>query len=113
MVLVLRTASVSAQNLPPNGVSVSIETTRDRWHYRFENPSSFSTAELVPHEFTQTYWGDNQWVVFGLRLAPLAQGRGRLFETEIAATRPRTTRGDDYDTFFQPSGDVVVAGTTG
>ena len=38
---------------------------------------------------------------------------GRLLETEIAATPSKTTRGDDYDTFFQPGGDVVVAGTTG
>lgn len=39
------------------------ERTRDRFHYRFENPSSFDTSELVPHEFTQTYWGDNHWFV--------------------------------------------------
>jgi hypothetical protein len=97
-----------AQQAAPR-ITFSLETTRDRFRYRFENPSSFNTAELVPHEFTQTYWGDNTWFVI----------RGRFnigvhpFESEFAATPQRSTRGDDYDTFFQPSGDVVVAGTTG
>ena len=36
-----------------------------------------------------------------------------FFQSEFAVTRRRVTRGDDYDTFFQPTGDVVVAGTTG
>jgi hypothetical protein len=109
VIVALRSASVAAQQHAPGGVSVAIETTRDRWHYRFENPSSFGTAELVPHEFTQTYWGDNRWAVFRGHF----RAGTHLFETEIAATAPKTTRGDDYDTFFQPSGDVVVAGTTG
>jgi hypothetical protein len=112
-VLLAFTVPAAAQDRAPSGVSFSIETTRDRCHYRFEHPSSFGTADLVPHEFTQTYWGDNQWALLSLRLASLAQGRPRMFDTEIAVTAPKTTRGDDYDTFFQPSGDVVVAGTTG
>lgn len=92
-----------------SGFTISYEVSRDRFHYRFENPSSFDTAELVPHDFKQEYWGDNHWLVL--------QGRyrvgERLLETEFAATPQRTTRGDDFDTFFQPSGDVVVSGTTG
>jgi len=115
IIAALLDVALAAQEPERAGVSIALETTRDRWHYRFENPSSFGTAELVPHEFTQTYWGDNQWVVVRgqFNLSRKAQGRPRLFEAEIAATPPKTTRGDDYDTFFQPSGDVVVAGTTG
>jgi hypothetical protein len=96
---------------PPErtGITMAYERTRDRFHYRFENPSSFDTTELVPHEFTQTYWGDNHWfIVRGTFTAG-----SRLFETEAAATPQVSTRGDDYDTFFQPSGDIVVTGTTG
>ena len=52
-----------AQQPERSGISFAYERTRDRFHYRFENPSSFDTPELVPHEFTQTYWGDNQWLV--------------------------------------------------
>jgi hypothetical protein len=91
------------------GISVGVETTRDRFHYRFENPSSFDTVDLVPHEFTQTYWADNRWLVVRARFGV----QHHLFESEVAATPLRTTRGDDYDTFFQRTGDVVVSGTTG
>jgi hypothetical protein len=92
-----------------SGVTAGVETTRDRFHYRFENPSSFGTAELVPHEFTQTYWADNRWLVVRARFGPSQH----LFEGEFAVTPSRTTRGDDYDTFFQPTGDIAVTGTTG
>jgi hypothetical protein len=104
-VLLTFTAHGLAQQADGTQVSVSYERTRDRFHYRFENPSTFDTVALVPHEFTQTYWGDNQWLV--------VRARYRRFETEAAATPSRATRGDDFDTFFQPSGDVVVSGTTG
>jgi hypothetical protein len=93
----------------PGGLSAAVETTRDRFHYRFENPSSFGTAALVPHEFTQTYRADNQWLVVRARF----RAKTHLFQSEFAVTRQRTTRGDDYDTFFEPTGDAVVAGTTG
>jgi hypothetical protein len=91
------------------GVSVGVETTRDRFHYRFENPSSFGTIDLVPHEFTQTYWADNRWLVVRARFGP----SNHPLVSKFAITPSRTTRGDDYDTFFQPTGDVVVTGTTG
>jgi hypothetical protein len=100
---------VQAQESGPAAVAIGYERTRDRFHYRFENPSSIDTPELVPHEFTQTYWGDNRWIV----LRGAFTVRSRRFETEAAATPRRTTRGDDYDTFFPPSGDIVVTGTTG
>lgn len=98
-----------AQAREPGGVSFGYETTHDRFFYRFENPSTFSTDELVPHEFTQTYWGDHQWVVVRGRF----NAGTHVLESELGATPQRSTRGDDYDTFFEPSGDVVVVGTTG
>lgn len=94
---------------PAGWISVASEVTRDRFHYTFENPSSFDTAELVPHEFTQTYWADNVWLIVRARF----NADNHLFETEFAATAQRSTRGDDYDTFFQPWGDVAISWTTG
>ena len=99
---------VAAQE-PPPVFSIRYELSRDRFSYRFENRSAFNTAELVPHEFTQTYWGDNQWLAVQARYLLGIN----MFESEVAATPQRTTRGDDFDTFFQPDGDVVIAGTTG
>lgn len=46
-------------------------------------------------------------------IAADAPAGSRLLETEAAATPQRSTRGDDYDTFFEPSGNVVIVGTTG
>ena len=88
---------------------VTYELQRDRYVYRFENPSSFDTPAVVPHFFEQTYVGDNHWLLGhigygGVRL------RGR---TRAGLTATVTTRGDDVDTFFQPGGDVVTSGTTG
>lgn len=100
---------VRAGQSEPQGITAAYERTRDRFHYRFENPSSFDSSELVPHEFTQTYWGDNHWLVVRANFSVASHH----FESEIAATPQRSTRADDYDTFFQPSGDVVIEGTTG
>lgn len=93
----------------PLVITVSYELARDRFQYYFENPSSFDTAELVPHNFTQTYWGDNQW---GVVTARYRIGRSAM-ASEVAFTPQRTTRGDDVDAFFQPTGDVAVSGTSG
>lgn len=100
--------SAAAQAATP-AVTVSYEIARDRFHYYFENPSSFDTAELVPHNFKQTYWGDNQW---GVVTARYRIGRSAL-ESEVAITPKRATRGDDVDQFFQPTGDVATSGTSG
>lgn len=104
----VQVSTAGAQQTQP-GFTISYEVSRDRFHYRFENPSSFDTPALVPHDFKQEYWGDNQWVVVQARYLV----GERLLETEFAATPQRTTRGDDFDTSYQPSGDVVVSGTTG
>jgi hypothetical protein len=109
-VMALAPASTAAQSPAAHPVvTVSYEVSRDRFQYRFENPSRFDTPDLVPHEFTQTYWGDNQWGVVTARY----RIAGSLMESEVAATPQRTTRGDDVDSFFQPTGDVVRSGTTG
>ena len=85
-----------------------IETRRDRFSYHFTNPSSFDTSALVPHFFEQRYVADNLWAEATLRY--FARVR---WETFIGATPQRRATGDDYDTFFEPNGSVVVSGTTG
>jgi hypothetical protein len=102
-------AGTRAEAQSPFELTVDYERQRDRLTYRFENPSRLDTAELVPHFFEQRYVADNHW----LRVrAAYRIGNARL-STEVAAAPPITTYGDDLDTFFQPSGDVVVSGTTG
>jgi hypothetical protein len=91
------------------GFSVRWERSVERFHYRFQNPSAFETSELVPHDYTQSYWANNHWLTLENRY----RIRRFLLETEVAGTPERTTRGDDFDRFFQPNGDVVVSGTTG
>ena len=87
---------------------VGVEARRDRFDYRFENPSSFDTAELVPHFFEQRYDADNLWLTGRVRY----RLGGRPLETEGGFTAETTGLASDYDTFFQPDGNVVVYGTT-
>jgi hypothetical protein len=102
----LACADVCAQTVE---LAVDYERRYDRYTYRFENPSRFDTAALVPHFFEQRYVADNNWLraTAGYRV-----GTTRL-ETRIAIAPSIVTTADDFDTFFQPSGDVVVAGTAG
>ena len=102
-------AIVIAQAQPAWTVSFSIEPARESLRYRFDNPSSFNTVELVPHFFEQTYDTGNVWV--GGRLTYPLFGHGA--ETRVAVTPQGTRHAEDFDTFFQPDGNVVVAGTTG
>lgn len=90
-------------------ITAGYETTYDRFRYYFENPSTFDSPGLVPHNFAQTYWGDNQWITIGARY----RAARRRWRTEFAMTPSRETRGDDVDTFFLTSGDVATSGTTG
>jgi len=89
-------------------VSIALEVRRDRFSCRFENPSSFNTADLVPHFFEQRHDADNAWLVARIRF----NAGGRLWETEAGVTRSATGLGSDYDTFFQPDGNIIVYGTT-
>jgi hypothetical protein len=82
---------------------------RAEYRYRFENDSSFDTAFLVPHFFEQRYE----------RTAPQlgARVRYRLRKrdmTTLVAVAPESNGfGSDFDTFFQPGGDVAKSGTAG
>jgi len=89
-------------------VSMAIEKRRDRFDCRFENSSSFNTPDLVPHFFDQRHDADNTWLVARLQF----NAAGRLWETEAGVTPSATGLGSDYDTFFQPDGNVIVYGTT-
>jgi hypothetical protein len=85
-----------------------IELRRDRFGYHFTNPSSLDASGLVPHFFEQRYVADHLWAEVTLRY--FAHVR---WETSIGVTPRRAATGDDYDTFFDPDGSVVVSGTTG
>lgn len=89
--------------------SAAYEPRWDSYSYRFENDSSFGTAQLVPHFFRQSYDADNQWLVVQARY-PVGSQRWR---TEFALAPEIVTYGDDFDTFFQPDGDVATVGTAG
>ncbi|HJR61747.1 MAG TPA: hypothetical protein VJ813_20235 [Vicinamibacterales bacterium] len=103
-------ATLLAQTLAqtPN-ISVTVEPRVESLRYRFENPSSFDTVELVPHFFEQTYDTDNVWLGLRARYRLL----NRAAETQAAFTPQVTAQADDIDTFFQSDGDVVVSGTIG
>jgi hypothetical protein len=90
-------------------IKFGYEARHDRFRFNFHNPSSFNTTALVPHEFVQTYTADNHWGVVKASYLLL-----RIpWASELGMTPQRTNYGDDYDTFYQPSGDVVISGTTG
>jgi len=88
--------------------SAGVEYQRDRFDYRFENPSSYDTAELVPHVYEQRYDADNAWFTGRVRFS---LGK-RAFETEGGISAAAAGTGSDYDTFHQPDGNVIVYGTT-
>lgn len=90
-------------------VSVSYERRHDPYTYRFENPSRFDTAELVPHFFEQRYEGDTN----GLRVAARYRLGPVSLDTGVTLSPSTLTFGSDIDTFLQPSGDVVTSGTGG
>jgi hypothetical protein len=88
-------------------IEASASQRRLHYDYRFENDSSFDTPFLVPHFFEQHY------EVSGPELAVTARyGRGRLATTVSFAPEASAT-GSDFDTFFQPDGDVATSGTDG
>jgi hypothetical protein len=102
-------AVVIAQAQPAMTASIVIEPARESLRYRFDNPSSFDTEHLVPHFFEQTYDTDNLWLGATLTYPMF----GRSGESRLALTPQSTRRADDFDTFFQPDGNIVVTGTTG
>lgn len=107
--LLLLLAQAAPTATSPWSVGGFSELSRESCVFRFENPSRFDTAELVPHFFEQTYDPDNVWL--GAALGhPAGPQRGEL---RFSLTPQRTRRADDFDTFFQPDGNVVTTGTTG
>lgn len=104
---VLGTLCVLCVNLAAQ-VAIGGGYERDRFTYHFDNDSSFDTPTLVPHFFEQTYVADNFWLAGSARYRA-----GILWETTGGVTPTKTGIGDDYDTFFNPNGDVIVSGTTG
>jgi hypothetical protein len=94
---------------PGPAIAAVVEPRFESLRYRFENPSSFDTAQLVPHFFEQRYDTDHLWLGARLRL------RVRNIETEAGAGfTPQTTgRADDLDTFFNPDGNTILSGTIG
>jgi hypothetical protein len=77
--------------------------------YRFENDSSFDTPFLVPHFFEQHY----------RRTAPEVRLRARYrvgtndMVTALTVAPAGSGFGSDFDTFFQPDGDIARSGTAG
>lgn len=100
--LLCMTAAAHAQ------VRIGVEQTSDRARWHFDSPSSFDTAELVPHYFEQAYDLDNLWLT-----ADASYRAGVDWHTSVAATPVRRSTATDYDTFFNPGGVVWVSGTTG
>jgi hypothetical protein len=96
-------------SLPAIVFTAAIERRDEHVRYHFTNDSSFDTSTLVPHFFEQRYDATNTWVVLGAAYH-LA---GATARTEFAWAPTRTTAGSDLDTFFDPSGDVIVSGTDG
>jgi hypothetical protein len=90
-------------------LSAACEPRWESYEYRFENDSSFGTPQPVPHFFRQSYDADNHWVVVRARY-PVAR---QAWQTEFAMTPETVTYGDDFDTFFQPDGDIATVGTAG
>lgn len=116
-ILAVRCLAGPAPQAPPPGspappaveLSAGLETRRDRFAFRFENDSSFDTTGLVPHFFRQSYVADHVWLA--VRAAfPVG---GQRWTADAAFTPETVTFGDDFDTFFQPDGDVVTSGTAG
>lgn len=89
-------------------VRVGTSVTRERTDYHFDAPSSYDTADLVPHFFEQHYELDNVWIEAALTHRAVVPG-----VTRVAATAVRQRLATDYDTFFNPGGVVWVSGTTG
>jgi hypothetical protein len=91
------------------GVSFGYEARHDRLRFEFHNPVTSGGSGLIPHRFVQTYTTDNHWATLRTRYLLFSIP----WETEFGATPSRTNYGDDYDTTFDPGGDVTVAGTFG
>jgi hypothetical protein len=103
--LVLAALSARGQTTAPS-LSIGFETQHDNVSYHFENPSSWDTPFTVPHFFEQRYTFEKRLLVLRARYT----AAGTEWETDAAVSPNQTGHGSDFDTFFQPDGDVVVHG---
>ena len=113
VLLALAPAPVFAQAAPAAEtgtprVAIELSRSHDTYRYHFDNPSRFDTVDNVPHFFEQNYHVDATWLTGRLRY----RWAGRTWETEGGVAPSATGTGRDYDTFFNPGGNVIVYGTT-
>lgn len=103
----LAVSPAAAQTRPSAELSAGVG--RLHYAYRFENDSSFDTPSLVRHFFEQRYrrTGPELQARLRYRLRSRTLTTSFMFSPEVSAF------GSDFDTFLQPSGDVVVSGTAG
>ncbi|MBW8861974.1 MAG: hypothetical protein JF601_06325 [Acidobacteria bacterium] len=102
-------APAAAQPSEPLQISIAVEAERADRTYHFTNPSSFDAGPLVPHFFEQRYSLDNLWLAIDARYS----AAGIRFTTTGGVALPRNLPAEDFDTFFNSDGSVVVSGTTG
>lgn len=102
------TAARAQTAAEPPRVEAGVEIERLRVLYHFSNPSSFDTVALVPHFFEQRYEIENVWATAAARYTAAIP-----WQTAVGVTVPHDGRADDFDTFFNPGGSIVVSGTTG
>jgi hypothetical protein len=105
VLLALVPAPAFAQAAPPAETgtpraTIEISRSHDTYHYHFDNPSRFDTADNVPHFFEQDYHVDATWLRGSLRY----RWAGRTWETEGGVAPSATGTGKD--------GNVIVYGTT-
>jgi hypothetical protein len=89
-------------------VRVGVEFGHESSAWHFDAPSSYDTADLVPHFFEQHYTLDNMWLTLAA-----AYRAGIDWRTTLAGTPVRRGTATDYDTFFNPDGITWVSGTSG
>lgn len=112
MVAALWLAQAAVQPATPPAspsFALAVDSRVERYAYHFDNDSRFDTASLVPHFFEQRYHTGHTGLTFTAGYLLF----GALATTECGVTPRAATSGSDFDTFFQPSGDVVTSGTDG
>lgn len=90
-------------------VEVAAGVERLAYRYRFDNDSSFDTPFLVPHFFEQRYERTAPQLALRARYRLLSH----TMRTAVSFTPESDAFGSDFDTFFQPGGDIAKSGTAG
>jgi len=90
-------------------VEAAAGVERLTYRYRFDNDSSFDTPFLVPHFFEQRYERTAAQLALRARYRLLSH----TMRTGVSFTPESDAFGSDFDTFFQPDGDLAKSGTAG